>query len=83
MNKWIDCTCGIYNTEYQLMEHRDGSVSVKVPTIKWQNNSGNLGFDTCHVTKEPFISFTKDFFKKDCLCDDSGSTLDEILFNFW
>lgn len=42
--KNLDCTCGIYDTEYTLTSHRDGSVTVRIPYIKWTNNTGILEF---------------------------------------
>jgi hypothetical protein len=35
MSKPLDTTCGIYNTEYTLTKHRDGTRTVRAPHIKW------------------------------------------------
>lgn len=40
----IDINCGIYNTEYSLTRHRDGSCTVKAPYINWHDNSGVLAY---------------------------------------
>lgn len=42
--KNIAVKCGIYDTAYTLTAHRDGTVTVKAPYIKWLNNTGNLAF---------------------------------------
>jgi hypothetical protein len=42
--KTIDIKCGIYDTEYTLKSHRNGSITVHAPYIKWVNNTGNLAF---------------------------------------
>ncbi|UOF76751.1 hypothetical protein [Caudoviricetes sp.] len=47
----INTKCGIYATEYTLIRHRDGSISVKTPYIKWKNNNGMLAFRNVKITK--------------------------------
>jgi hypothetical protein len=42
MSMTLDTTCGIYNTEYTLTKHRDGTRTVRAPYIKWEGNSGCL-----------------------------------------
>jgi hypothetical protein len=42
MSRYINVTCGIYNTYYELVSHRDGSVTVRVPGISWRDNTGTL-----------------------------------------
>ena len=42
----LDVTCGIYDTEYKLTAHKDGSLTIKAPTLLWANNNGNLAFRT-------------------------------------
>jgi hypothetical protein len=72
--KTIDTVCGIYNTEYTLINHKDGSISVKTPFIKWTNNSGTLVFKKIKITK--FIEQAKD-----CFNDDDGEmSISEILY---
>ena len=58
--KTINTTCGIYDTEYVLINHKDGGISVKTPFIKWTNNSGSLAFKQVKITK--FIEQTKKCF---------------------
>ena len=58
--KTINTTCGIYDTEYSLINHKDGCISVKTPFIKWTNNSGTLAFKKVKITK--FIEKTKECF---------------------
>lgn len=42
--KHIAIKCGIYDTEYTLATHKDGSVTLRAPYIKWEGNTGNLAF---------------------------------------
>lgn len=49
--KTYDTICGIYNTEYRLISHRDGSYTVKAPYIKWVGNSGSLAFKMVKIIK--------------------------------
>jgi len=58
--KTINTTCGIYDTEYSLINHKDGGISVKTPFIKWTNNSGTLAFKQVKITK--FIEQAKKCF---------------------
>jgi hypothetical protein len=58
--KTIDTQCGIYNTEYRLIKHKDGSISVKTPYIKWVNNSGSLAFKNVKITR--FVEAALDCF---------------------
>lgn len=44
MKKTIDVTVGIYDTEITMNENKDGTITVKVPEIKWKNNTGTLSF---------------------------------------
>ena len=59
-NKTIDTTVGIYDTQYTLINHRDGSISVKCPYVKWVGNTGCLAFEVIKITK--FVQATKDCF---------------------
>ena len=59
-NKTINTTVGIYKTQYTLINHRDGSISVKCPFVKWNGSTGCLAFRTVKITK--FIQATKDYF---------------------
>ena len=49
--KTIETKCGIYDTQYTLIQHRDGSISIKTPYIKWVNNSGSLAFRIVKINK--------------------------------
>jgi hypothetical protein len=49
--KTIETKCGIYDTEYTLIKHRDGSISIKTPYVKWVNNSGSLAFKNVKITR--------------------------------
>ena len=56
----ISTTCGIYETEYTLIKHRNGDISVKTPYVKWTGNTGSLAFKKIKVTK--FVSQCLDCF---------------------
>jgi len=50
MKHYINVTVGIYNTHYSITHHRDGSVTVRAPYIRWINNTGNLAFSRTKLT---------------------------------
>jgi len=77
--KTINCKCGIYETEYQMTEHRDGSISVRKPYVRWANNSGSLDFDTVKIEAGKTACTIKGFFEKEILADDIGTTLPDLL----
>lgn len=52
MTKTLDTTCGIYNTEYTLTKHRDGTRTVRAPHIKWEGNSGCLAHRNVKASAE-------------------------------
>ena len=60
MDRKIDVSVGIYNTEYTLVNHHDGSVSIKTPYVKWAGNSGSLAFKVVKINK--FVQQAKDCF---------------------
>jgi hypothetical protein len=72
--KTIDTQCGIYNTEYTLIKHRDGSISVKTPYIKWVNNSGSLAFKIVKIKR--FAEQAIDCFKG----SDAEMSISEIVY---
>jgi len=71
--KTINTTCGIYNTEYRLINHRDGSISVKAPYIKWIGNTGSLAFRVVKIEK--FAEQARECFG----FIDNGMTISEIV----
>lgn len=52
MSKTLDTTCGIYNAEYTLTKHRDGTRTVRAPYIKWEGNSGCLAHHNVKASTE-------------------------------
>ena len=72
--KTIDTQCGIYNTEYRLIKHKDGTISVKSPYIKWTNNTGRLAFKDVKITR--FVDAAIACFNG----DDSEMSISEIVF---
>jgi hypothetical protein len=83
-NRTIDCQTGIYDTEYTLTCHKDGSVTVRVPFIRWTNNSGSLAFTQVTIKAGKRAEVIKRFFADDTLViDDSGCflTLDDVIYN--
>lgn len=71
--KTLDTQVGIYNTEYKLVCHRDGSHSVKTPYIKWTNNTGALAFKNVKIKR--FASSIVDAFN-----GKSAMTVSAIVF---
>jgi hypothetical protein len=51
MAKTIPAHIGIYDTQYTLIKHRDGTLSVKVPYIKWVNQLGSLAFKKVKIER--------------------------------
>lgn len=86
-NRTIDCQTGIYNTDYRLTCHKDGSVTVRVPGIVWSNNTGTLKHTniTIDATKSARDARrardVKWFFAHERLSDDCGTTLDDIVLH--
>jgi len=49
MNKSINIKVGIYDSQATITRHRNGSVTIRKPFIKWVNNTGWLSFDKLHI----------------------------------
>lgn len=80
-NLVLDCTCGIYSTDYRLTCHRDGTVTVRVPTIKWRNNTGTLAHTLEHVSLQQDVLRIKAMFAaNDGLCDQHCITIDDLIY---
>jgi hypothetical protein len=81
-NRTINCKCEIYETDYRLTIHTDGSITVRVPHIAWVNNNGILKHTkyTYKPEQSKRIAAIKRFFAKDELCNDDGVTLEDVLF---
>lgn len=73
--KTISTKVGIYDTEYRLIQHRDGSISVKTPYVKWVGNTGSLAFKNVRINK--FVDQAKACFSGS---DDSEMTISEIVY---
>lgn len=78
-NKVIDVTCGVYQTEYRLIAHRDGSFSVKSPYVKWVGNNGSLAFNTAVVPEKRKASVLKMFENRETLSPCGTLTLEDCL----
>ncbi len=48
--KSIDVTVGIYDTEATITRHRNGTVSIRAPYIKWVDNTGHLAFERIYLS---------------------------------
>jgi len=42
MSNYINVKCGIYKTEYRLIRHKDGYISVDAPLVVWSRGTGTL-----------------------------------------
>jgi len=75
----IDCTTGIYETEYTLFDD-NGEMVVKAPFIKWDNNNtGVLDFELMVVDKKA-QKYVKEMFESGELVDDDGMTMDDYIY---
>jgi len=79
INRTIACQTGIYQTDFRLTMHKDGSVTVRVPYIHWENNSGSLRHENIKVKAGRNAEEVKRFFRLDELADNSGCTLMDAL----
>ena len=52
MNKALSYTAGIYSTAATLINHRDGTKSLKYGYVKWTNTSGYLCYATTRLDDE-------------------------------
>jgi hypothetical protein len=59
--KNIYCKCGIYDTQYTLTLHKNGTGTVKSPYIKWCNNTGTLAFEKFKVSGHTLTQIKKFF----------------------
>lgn len=82
----INCTEGIYDTEYICREYKDRIVITR-PFIHWRNNTGSLDFEKITWLKKTKIGEENkriktilNFFKKNELCDEFGCILDDFLY---
>lgn len=82
----IDCTEGIYDTEYTCREYKD-KIVVTRPFIRWENNTGSLDFEkitwpkmTKTGEKNKRTEMILSFFRAGELVDDEGCILDDFLY---
>lgn len=79
----ISAQVGIYDTAYRATFHRDGSITVRAPYVKWTGDNGGLAFR--NVTVEGLeADAVREFFKAESLVmaanNGGGSlSLDEVL----
>jgi hypothetical protein len=43
--KNLNVQVGIYDTQATITRHRNGTVTIRAPYIKWVNNTGYLAFE--------------------------------------
>lgn len=60
--KTLSVKCGIYDTQYRLITHRDGTITVKYPEIIWSNNTGVLKFSRVSFEKGDLANKIKECF---------------------
>ncbi len=82
MIETVDTICGIYNTEYTLTRHRDGSCTVRAPYIKWRDQSGSLGFRKITIKPRNSGDIVWFFENGTTYNNGTGLTLDAELGNF-
>lgn len=79
----ISAQVGIYITAYLATFHRDGSITVRAPYIKWTGNNGCLAFRKVTVEGQE-ADAVREFFKAESLvmaanCFGGALTLNEVL----
>ena len=79
INRTIDCQTGIYHTRFTLTCHRDGSVTVRYPFIRWVGNSGSLDFTKTKIKAGKRAKMVKHFFEIGELVDENQYVLENIL----
>jgi hypothetical protein len=84
MNKKIKITTGIYDSEYTMVEHANGTITVRIPYVKWDNNTGTLAFEK-RTYQGKRAEKIKEFFEKNNTVIDTPEyecpcmTLNDIL----
>jgi hypothetical protein len=79
MNRKIATTVGIYRATYTLTCHKDGSVTIRAPSIKWTGNTGTLAYTRYHVGRLCLISIIKTLFEAGELATEDGETMDALI----
>jgi hypothetical protein len=82
VNRFIECKTGIYDTYFTLTCHRNGSVTVKSPSIKWEHNSGCLNFCRTTIQAGKRAEMVKHFFAIDEMVDENQNVLMDILAGY-
>lgn len=75
----IPVQCGIYDTEYTLLDAPGGQMAVREPYIKWSNNTGVLDFEVLPVG-ERARPYVQELFDTKSLVDDDGLILDDYIY---
>lgn len=79
MNRTICVKVDIWDTKYKLTQHRNGSISVRMPFTRWRGNSGSLDFEIIKISNQSKVKQVKWFFENNTLVTDDGSILDYYL----
>ena len=85
INRTIDLQTGTYHREkygiarFTLTCHRDGSVTVRYPYIRWVGNSGSLDFTKTKIKAGKRAKMVKHFFEIGELVDENQYVLENIL----
>ena len=66
MNNTIDMKVGIYETTATIIHHRDGSVTIKEPFVRWAQNTGTLAFRKITLTGSAALKAKELFAEPDC-----------------
>jgi len=62
--KYINTKVGIWDSRYELIQHRDGTCTVKVPFVKWRGESGTLDWMSQRFTDEALVQRIKAYFTR-------------------
>jgi hypothetical protein len=80
MNRSIDCQVGIFNGQYRLETiHRDGSLTVSAPYVKWVDNSGSYATRRIMVPAGRRAKAVKECFANDQMYTEDQDFLPDLL----
>lgn len=73
--KTLDITVGIYDSTAVITRHRDNTVTLKLPYVKWVGNTGVLAFEKIKFTE----SHEFEVLSNDIFMDNPTMNLAEFL----
>lgn len=82
MDKILPVTCGIFDTEYALKQHRNGSIAVTEPFVTTDSDGiSHLGYIRHCFTDLRMINAVVKFFDQDTLVLDATNSCGALTLN--